>query len=106
VSKLATLESDVLNIGSKIKAGLAAAEGDAVKMASFLETNAPEINALASLAGPGAIGVTNTALSVLNVVITAVKGAGAAGAANGLNVSLDAALIAEVKAVLAGIEKI
>lgn len=104
--KIATLETDVLSIASKVKAGLEAAEGDAVKVASFLENNSTEISALANLAGPGAAAATQTGLGVLNTVITAVKGAGDAASANGLSVSFDAAAIAEVKAVIAAIEKI
>jgi hypothetical protein len=104
--KIATLETDVLSIASKVKAGLEAAEGDAVKVASFLENNSTLIASLSSLAGPGAAAATSTGLGLLNLAITAVKGAGSAGTANGLSVSLDAAAIAEVKAVIAAIEKI
>jgi hypothetical protein len=104
--KVATLETDVLDIAKKVKEGLAAAEGDAVKVASFIENNQSEITALASLGGAGTAAVTNVALGLLNTVITAVKGAGAAGAANGLSVSLDAATIADVKSVIAAIEKL
>ena len=104
--KIATLESGVLDIVKKIKAGLEAAEGDAVKVASFVENNSTEITALASLGGAGTSTVTNVALWLLNTVITAVKGAGSAGSSNGLSVSLDAAAIADVKAVIAAIEKL
>jgi hypothetical protein len=104
--KFATLETDVLDIAKKIKAGLEAAEGDAVKVASFVENNSTEITALASLAGPGASAATSVGLGLLNTVITAVKGAGDAAAANGLSVSFDAAAIADVKAVIAAIEKV
>lgn len=104
--KIATLETDLLNIAKKVKAGLEAAEGDAVKVASFMENNSSEIAALAGLAGPAAAGATNVALGLLNIVIAAVKNAGEAAAANGLSVSLDSATITEVKAVIAAIEKI
>ena len=104
--KVATLETDALNIAKKLKAGLEAAEGDAVKLASFLETNGPEITALAGLAGAGAAGATSAGLGLLNLAIAAVKGAGEAASANGVSVSLDSAAVAEVKAVIAAIEKI
>ncbi len=104
--KIATLETDVLNVAKKIKAGLEAAEGDAIKVASFLENHSSEITSLATLAGPGAAGATKTALSMLNTIITAVKDAGEAASANGLSVSFDSAAIAEVKSVIAAIEKI
>lgn len=104
--KAAALETEVVDIAKKVKAGLIDAEGDAVKVASFIENHASEITALAGLAGGGAATVTNVALGVLNTVITAVKGAGQAAGANGLSVSFDAAAIAEVKAVIAAIEKV
>jgi len=106
MSVAAKLETEVLDIAKKIKAGLEAAEGDAVKVASFVEQNSTEISSLASLAGPGTAMVTNVALGLLNTAIIAVKGAGDAASANGLSISLDAAAIAEVKAVIAAIEKI
>ena len=103
---IATLETSLLNVAKKVKAGLAAAEGDAVKLASFLESNQTEIAALATLAGPGASAATSVGLGLLNTAITAVKGAGDAASANGLSVSLDSAAVAEIKAVIAAIEKI
>jgi hypothetical protein len=104
--KVAILESDVLSIASKVKAGLEAAEGDAVKLASFLENNSTLITALSTLAGPGAAAATSTGLGLLNTAIVAVKGAGDVASANGLSISLDSAAVAEVKAVIAAIEKI
>ena len=104
--KAATLETNLLDFAKHVKAGLEAAEGDAVKVASFVENNASEITGLAALAGPGATSVTTVALNLLNVVITAVKGAGDAASANGLSVSLDSALVADVKAAIAASEKV
>lgn len=104
--KVAVLETDLLNVASKIKAGLEAAGTDAVKVAAFLENNQTEITALANLGGSGTAKATQTGLSVLNTVITAVKGTSDAASANGLSVSFDAAAIAEVKAVIKAIEAI
>jgi hypothetical protein len=104
--KIAILETKLISIAKKFKAGLEAAEGDAVKLASFVESNQTEITALATLAGPGASAATGVGLGLLNTVITAVKGAGDAASANGLSVSLDSSAVAEVKAVIAAIEKI
>jgi hypothetical protein len=102
----AKLETDVLAIAAKVKKGLEAAEGDAVKVAAFIESNSTEITALASLAGPGASKASEVGLALLNTAITAVKGAGDAASQNGLTISLDQAAIADVKAVIAAIEKI
>jgi len=103
---VATLETDLLDVAKKVKLGLEAAEGDAVKVAAFLEQNSTEITALASLAGPGASKVSQVGLALLNTAITAVKGAGDAASQNGLSVSLDAAAVADVKSVIAAIEKV
>lgn len=104
--KLATLETDLLDAAGKVKAGIEAAGADAVKLASFIENNSAEITGLASLAGPGASSATAVGLSLLNTAITAVKGADSAAVANGLSVSLDAATVADIKAVIAAIEKV
>lgn len=104
--KVAILETDLLNVAKKIKAGLESAEGDAVKLATFLENNEPEIASLAALAGPGAAAATAVGSNLLNLAINAVKGSGDAASANGLSVSLDSAAVAEIKAVIAAIEKI
>ncbi len=103
---VAKLETDLLSIGEKVKAGIEDAAGDAVKLATFLENNSSEITALASLAGPGAAKATQVGAALLNTAITAVKGAGDAASANGLTVSMDSAAIADVKAVIAAIEKV
>jgi hypothetical protein len=103
---IAKLETELLNIAKDVKAGLEAAGEDAIKLASFLEANSSKITALASLAGPQAAAVTTTGISLVNLAITAVKDAGASAAANGVNVKLDSAAVADVKAVIAAIEKI
>lgn len=100
------LESDLAAIAKKVKTGLQDAEGDAVKVATFLENNQAEITALASLAGPAAANATAVGSGILNLAINAVKNAGDAASANGLSVSLDAQTIASVKAVIAALEKI
>ena len=42
--------------------------------------------------------------AVLGVVINAIDAAGSAGAANGLNVSLDAQLVSDIKAIAAAVK--
>jgi hypothetical protein len=101
-----SFKTNLVNFAEKIKSGIEDAAGDAVKLASFLSTNATEINGLASLAGASGSKVTATATNTLNTVVTAVQAAGDAASANGLSVSFDAAAIADVKAVIAALEKI
>ena len=103
---VASFESNVVNFAKKVKAGLETAGEDALKVASFLSTNATEISGLASLAGPTGTSVATVATSVLGQVVTAVQDAGDAASTNGLTVSFDAQVIADIKAVIAALEKI
>jgi hypothetical protein len=105
-SLLSKLETDIVSVGTKLKAGIEAAGTDAVKMAAWVQENSPEITALAALAGPGGSTVTSLGLSLFTAVSNAVKDAGDSASKDGLSVSLDAALIAQVKAIIAAIEKI
>lgn len=100
------LETDIVDAAKAVKNGLEEAGEDALKVAAFLENNAAEISGLAALAGSGSTKVTETGLSLLSLVINAVKDAGEAASANGLSVSFDASVIADVKAVIAAIEKL
>jgi hypothetical protein len=94
-------------IVSKIVAGakdfkaavLKAAEETLIVVAD-VDKDAPEVEALIELAFPGAAQIEQTALSAFEVIATAVEGAGPAASANGLSVSLDKALIADIQAVL------
>jgi hypothetical protein len=104
--KIAILETKALAYAKDIKDGIEAAGEDAVKLATFMQNNQAKIVALASLAGPEAAAVTSAGTGLLNLAITAVKGAGDAASANGVNVSLDAAAVAEVKAAITAVEKI
>jgi hypothetical protein len=104
--KIAILETKLVDYAKDVKDGIEAAAGDAVKIAAFMQANQAKIVALASIAGPEAAAIATTGSGLLNLVITAVKDAGTAASSNGLSVSLDSATIADVKAVIAAIEKI
>jgi hypothetical protein len=70
-----------------------------------IEKDAPEVEALVELAFPGAAAIEKTALAAFEAIATAVEGAGPAASANGLSVSLDKALIADVQAALPLLKK-
>ena len=83
---------------------------DTVKVARFVETSvlpvlksAPAkestIEAVTSFVSPQAANIERAAFAVLGVVINALDAAQAAAGANGLNVTLDAQLVADVKAI-------
>lgn len=104
--KIAVLETDALNYAKDVRDGIEAAGADAVKLATFLQNNSTKITALASLAGPEAAAVVALGTTLSNLAITAVKGAAAAAKANGVSVTLDSTVVAQVEAAIAAIEKI
>ncbi len=74
-------------------------------MAAEIQKLAPTVEALSNLVVPGLGNIEQHIVDVYGVVASAVHAAGDAAAANGVSVSLDAQLIADVKAVLPAILK-
>ena len=95
---------------TSIEHSLAVAASETVKVAKFVETSvlpvlkkaqadAPTIEAVTSLVSPQAANIERAGFAVLGVVIKAIDDAGAASGANGLNVTLDAQLVADIKSI-------
>ena len=93
----------------------AVAIGDIKKVAAFVETkalpvlqaakaDAPTVEAITALVCPQLANVERVGDAVLGVVIQAIEDAGTAAASGGLNVTLDAALVADIKAILPAIQ--
>ncbi len=93
----------------------AVAIGDLKKAATFVETKAlpalqeleveaPTIEAITALVSPQLANIERMGDAVLGVVIQAIEDAGTAAASGGLNVTLDAALVADIKAILPAIQ--
>lgn len=85
---------------------------DAVKAKNFIvhtllpvvqkiEKAEPTIEAITAMIDPAAVNVERVAFAVLGKIAEAVHSADAAATAGGLNIALDSAAIADVKAVLA-----
>ena len=100
---------------TSIEHSLAVAASDTVKVAKFVETSVlpvlkkvqadqSTIEAVTGLVNPQAANIERAGFAVLGVVINALDAAGAAGSANGLNVSLDAQLLADIKAIAAAVK--
>jgi hypothetical protein len=98
-----------------VEHALAAAASDTVKAAKFVETSVlpvlkkaqadqSTIEAVTSLVSPQAANIERAGFAVLGVVINALDTAGAAVGANGLNVTLDAQLVADIKAIAAAVK--
>jgi hypothetical protein len=62
------------------------------------------IEAVTALISPQAANIERAGFAVLGVVINALDAAGAVAGANGLNVSLDAQLVADIKAIAAAVK--
>lgn len=93
VSKLVAAAKD-------FKAEVLKAAEKAPAIAADVAKDAPEVEALIELAFPGAAALEQTALNAFEVIVTAVEAAGSTASANGLSVSLDKTLIADIQAVL------
>ena len=57
-----------------------------------------------SLVSPQTANIERAGFAVLGVVINAINAAGAAAGANGLNVTLDAQLVADIKAIASSVK--
>jgi hypothetical protein len=68
------------------------------------QANESTIEAVTSLVSPQAANIERAGFAVLGVVINPLDAAGAAAGANGLNVTLDAQLVADVKAIAAAVK--
>jgi hypothetical protein len=94
---------------------LAAAANDVVKAAKVITSkvlpvlvkigaSASEVEAITGLVDPAAVNIELVAYAVLGAVITAIEGAAAAAASGGLNIALDAALVADIKAIIPAVK--
>ena len=68
------------------------------------ETDASTIEAVTNLVSPAAANIERTGFALLGVVIKSIEDAGTAAAAAGLNVSLDAQLVADIKSIIPAIK--
>ena len=85
----ASLFKDVVTVSKKVEIVL-----------SDVQAEAPIIEALTTLVSPGAAAVEQIAFGALGALVAAVHGVDAAAGANGINVSFDATVVAEIKALI------
>lgn len=84
----------------EFKSAILTAAAKAPVIAADVQKDAPEVEALVGLAFPGAAGIETAAITAFEAIADAVAAAGPAAASNGLSVSLDKTLIADVQAIL------
>jgi hypothetical protein len=100
---------------SNIEHVLATAAQDVVKTAKFVEVSVlpvlqkaqadqSTIESVTALVSPSAANIERAGFAVLGVVIKAIQDAGTAAAANGINVTLDAQLVSDIKAIVPAVQ--
>lgn len=94
----------LVGIAKAVKGGILKVASAEPKIDAALKTVAPSIEAISNLIIPGSGTIEAHLVDVWSVVASAVKGASDAASVNGLSVSFDAALIADVKAILPAVE--
>ena len=98
---------------SSVDHSLAAAASDGVKVTKFVEqkippamkqAEAPTIEAVTALVSPQAANIERVRFAVLGLVIKAIDDAGTAAGANGLNVTLDAQIVGDIKSIASAVK--
>jgi hypothetical protein len=83
-----------------VKKAIVKAANEAPVVMKVIEETAPEVEAISNLILPGAGEVEAAGLLVLEALAGAIEAAGGAAGANGLNVTLDAEIVAAVGKVI------
>lgn len=104
------------NLITTAEHALAAAASDLVKAGKFVEmkvlpelqkaqADAGTIEAVTSLVSPSAANVERAAFAVLGLVIKTIQDAGTAASGGGLNVTLDAQLVSDIKSIAPAVQQ-
>jgi hypothetical protein len=91
---------DIVKVGKAIKAAIVRAAAEAPALVDDLQKAAPTIEGLTALAAPQFVAVEQMAFNAFGIVAKAVEDAGPAALSNGVSVSLDKAIIADIKAII------
>ena len=93
-----------LKIGRTVKGVFQKIASDMPAVQAEIQKVAPTVEKLSELVLPGSATFEQHLLDVWGVAANAVKDAGAAAGANGINVTLDSALVADIKGFLPQVE--
>lgn len=101
MSILGTLVSDFKTAATDVKDFLLKAAGEAPAIVTDVVTNAEKVTPVIEAFLPGSAAVITMANTLLDVVAQAVEDLGAAAAKDGLAVTLDEQVVADMKAIIA-----
>lgn len=96
----AHVAKDLVWFARKVRSGLITAGNEAPKVLAEVQKNQVLIEGITAAVAPGATAVENTAFSVLGASVQAIKDGGLVASANGLNLTLDQQLVADIRAII------
>lgn len=92
--------SKLISAAKAFKSDILKAAEKAPTIVADVAKDAPELASLVELAFPGAAAIETAALNAFEAICDAVEAAGPAASANGMSVSLDKTLIADIQKAL------
>ena len=98
---ITTTEHALASAAKEIVAAAKFIQSSVIPLLNKASTQASTIEAVTGLVDPAAVNIERAAFALLGVVIKAMGDGSQAVLANGLNVQLDAALAADIKAIMA-----
>jgi hypothetical protein len=101
MSILGTAVSDLKKAGEDVKNFILKVAGDAPAVVQEIATDAAAVTPVIEAFVPGSTAAINLGNTLLDKVAQAVEDAGTAAGGNGLSVSFDETVVADVKAVIA-----
>ena len=96
---------DLVKVGRAVRGAFEKVGVDAPKLMQDVAADMPTIEAISNLVAPGAAALEETAFNIFGVIAMAVEAASDAASANGLSVTVDKALIVDIKAAIAAVKK-
>jgi hypothetical protein len=102
----AGLAAKFVSAAKSFKSDVLKAANEVPHLLGVIEKDAPEVTALVELAFPNASAIETTAIALFEAVASAVSEAGQAVTDNGLNVTIDKALIQSVEAILPTLKRL
>ena len=100
MSALGTMVSDLKKAGEYVKTEVMKIAGDAPAIVAVVAKDEAAIAPVLEAFIPGASGAISLANSLLDLVAQSIEDAGTAASSNGISVSLDKTVVADVQAVI------
>lgn len=100
----AAAANDLVKMGRAVRGAFEKVGADAPKLVRDVAADLTTIEAITNLVAPGAVALEETAFNVFGVIAVAVEAAGDVAQVDGLSVTIDKELVADVKAAVAAVK--